>query len=81
MRKTEQLSLCWSDVDFKIGQIKVRESKAGKSRIIPMNDTLIETLRRLPRMLDNPYVFVGRLHGERMTDLPREWERYLEFLM
>jgi integrase len=78
MRKTEQLSLQWSDVDFKVGQVKVRESKAGKSRIIPMNDTLVETLRRLPRVLNNPYIFVGRADGERLTDLPREWERYIE---
>ena len=49
MRKTEQLSLKWSDVDFKVGQIKVREPKAGQSRIIPMNDTLVEAQRRLPK--------------------------------
>ena len=46
MRKTEQLSLKWSDVDFKVGQMKVREPKAGQSRIIPMNDTLVEAQRR-----------------------------------
>jgi integrase len=78
MRKTEQLSLQWSDIDFKVCQIKIRESKAGKSRIIPMNDTLVETLRRLPRTLNNPHVFVGRVDGERMTDLPREWEKYVQ---
>jgi integrase len=78
MRKTEQLLLQWSDIDFRMGQIKVRESKAGKSRIIPVNDTLIETLRRLPRTLNNPYVFAGRVEGERMTDLPREGEEYVK---
>jgi integrase len=77
MRKTEQLSLQWSDVDFRMGQIKVRESKAGKSRVIPMNETLSDTLRRLPRTLNNPFVFIGRIEGERMADLPREWEEYV----
>ncbi len=54
MRKGEQLSVKWSDVDFRLNQITVRESKNGRSRVIPMNDRVQETLRRLPRMINNP---------------------------
>jgi site-specific recombinase XerD len=60
LRKTEQLSLTWTDVDFKLGQITVRESKPGKSRVIPMNETVETVVSRLPRRIRNPFVFVGR---------------------
>jgi site-specific recombinase XerD len=77
LRKTEQLSLKWTDVDFKLGQITVRESKPGKSRVIPMNDTVETTLSRLPRRIRNPFVFVGRKAGGRLKDLPNDWEELL----
>lgn len=77
LRKTEQLSLKWTDIDFKLGQITVRESKPGKSRVIPMNETVEATLRNQPRRLRNPYVFVGRKAGGRLLDLPNDWEDWL----
>jgi len=77
LRKTEQLSLKWTDVDFKLGQITVRESKAGKSRVIPMNDTVETVLNRMPRRIRNPFVFVGRQPGGRLKDLPNDWEEFL----
>jgi integrase len=78
LRKTEELSLEWSDVDFKLGQITVRKSKSGKGRVIPLNNEVAEVLRLVPRHINNPYVFTGKKEQGRMTDLPREWERYLE---
>ncbi len=77
LRKTEQLSLKWADINFKLGQITVRESKPGKSRVVPMNKAVEETLRRLPRRINNPYVFVGRKPGGRLLDLPNKWENFL----
>ena len=77
LRKTEQLSLKWTDVDFKLGQITVRESKPGKSRVIPMNDIVETLLKRLPRRIHNPFVFVGRIAGGRLKDLPNDWEELL----
>jgi integrase len=38
MRRGEITSLTWSDVDFSRRVILVRQSKTGKSRLIPMND-------------------------------------------
>jgi len=35
-------------------------------------------LARIPRRIGNPYVFPGRLKGQRMTDLPKEWEQWLK---
>src|SRR5262249_41688396 len=79
LRKTEQLSLEWSDIDFHQQQIKVRKSKSGKSRIIPMTQGVTEALRELAkvRLIDNSFVFPGEKPGTSRTDLPKYWEDYL----
>src|SRR3972149_8993046 len=47
MRYGELLDLTWNDVDLDSGYIHVRQSKSGKSRKIPMNETVRETLIKL----------------------------------
>ncbi|MDE1161178.1 MAG: site-specific integrase [Acidobacteriaceae bacterium] len=41
MRKGEQYGLTWPDVDFRLKQIHVRESKNGMERYIPMLDEVV----------------------------------------
>jgi len=77
LRKTEQLSLKWQDVNFRQKVITVRDSKAGRARHVPMNQVVIDTLQRLPRLINNVYVFYGALEGERLKDLPKGWEECL----
>lgn len=92
LRKSEQLRIQWTDIDLGLGQITIREGKSGKSRIIPMNRTLKETLERIPKGINrirdkkgnlisrpNPYVFAsGRKPELPLNDLPREWEEHLK---
>jgi integrase len=64
MRRGEVLSLRWENVDFKRQQIQVVNGADGhtknyESRVIPMNRTVIDLLKRQPRRLDSPYVFWG----------------------
>src|SRR3989304_9613448 len=47
MRYGELLNLTWSDVEFDSGYIHVRQSKSGKSRKIPINETVRGTLIEL----------------------------------
>jgi integrase len=47
MRRGEILLLKWSEIDLSTGYIHVRKSKSGKSRKIPINETLRETLLEL----------------------------------
>ena len=49
LRKTEQLSLTWADVNFKAKIITIRQSKSGEPRLIPINSILEETLRKIPQ--------------------------------
>lgn len=62
MRKAEILSLKWENADFIKGFILIEESKSGKSRTIPMNALVFETLRGMEKHFD--YIFFNpRTHG------------------
>lgn len=69
MRKSEIFRLRWSDIDFQTGLITVQKSKSGKRRSIPMDDTLIETLRALPSRFAQGVVFPSKTTGEELTDV------------
>ena len=51
--------------------------KAGIGGQIPMSDTLRETLRRIPRRLDSPYVFPGKL-GKELVNIRRRFLKALD---
>lgn len=57
MRKGEIRKLEWSDVDFHTKVITIRESKSGRSRIIPIDNTLYKTLVNLPSRFKGGLVF------------------------
>jgi len=58
MRRGEILGLRWKDVDFVKGFILIGDSKSGKSRRIPMNALVFETLHEMNRkrefVFENP---------------------------
>ena len=49
MRKSEILTLRWLDVDFGANQIKIRKSKSGRMRFIPLHPDVLEVLKDLPK--------------------------------
>ncbi|MEO0140921.1 MAG: site-specific integrase, partial [candidate division WOR-3 bacterium] len=53
MRIGEIRALRWEDVDLERGIIRVRESKTGSARLIPLHDDLRKLLIQLPRGDDN----------------------------
>lgn len=59
MRKSEILNLKWNDISFKDNIIIVRNSKNNESRVIPMNSTVKETLKRRYHP-ENDYVFSNK---------------------
>jgi len=68
MRRGEIFDLQWIHVDLKNRFIEIIRTKNGDKRAIPINDTLLKTLYRLPRRIDSPYVFPGK-SGGRLTDI------------
>lgn len=62
MRLGELTAVEWKDIDFKRGILRVdnkkdHHTKNYRVRTIPMNEFLMQVLRKLPRRLDSSYVF------------------------
>jgi len=70
------LSLRWFDVDFELDQIRVRETKSGEERYIPMNRTLTDILAKVRVKSNSEYVFSKR-DGSRYKDIRRPFEKAL----
>lgn len=49
MRRGEILGLRWESVNFAQGSILIEDSKSGRSRKVPMNNLVAETLRQIER--------------------------------
>lgn len=69
LRKEEQFSLLWTDVDFRKREITVRKevAKNNRERKVPILPRTLDLLSGLPRHIRSPYVFVT-YQGERYSD-------------
>ena len=76
MRRGEIFNLKWDDIDFDYGFIEVLETKSGKSRRIPISETLMEVFNELPK--DSEYVFINKQTGEPYTDIHKSFTTALE---
>ena len=54
-RKTEILSLQWTDIDLEASELRLRESKTGP-RAVPLSRPAAKVLSELPRVPGNPWV-------------------------
>lgn len=59
MRKSEILSLKWSQIDFRQGFIDILKSKSGKERKIPISTKLDKVLRSLYAVSNSDFVFTN----------------------
>ena len=75
MRRGEILSLQWNSVDLKHGFILLGKTKNGDRREIPINETLRNTFKALPRRLDIPYVFYDQKTGKPYNDIGTAFNR------
>jgi|SRR3989339_21132 len=57
LRRSELLNLTWADIDFDRHLIRVRQSKTGEPRYIPINNLLTETLQDVTKRINSPYIF------------------------
>jgi integrase len=78
LRRMELFRLQWDDINLQQRFLRVREAKSGEGRNVPLNDVALLTLQRLPRRIDNPFVFPGEKSGEHRTDVPKSWEEFLK---
>lgn len=82
MRLGEITALEWKDIDLKrrilrVDNKKEHHTKNYQPRVIPMNDMLMTTLKRVPRRLDSPHVF-QRKNGEKFRKMRTGFENALK---
>ena len=75
MRKSEILGLKWIDINLRERFIELVDQKNGERSTVPLNQTVIDTLRTIPRRLDSDYVFTGAIPGQPFSDLKRQFEK------
>lgn len=85
MRKGEILGLKWDDVDLVHGFILLQITKNGERREIPINNTLLATLKDLfkgtverPRRIDIPYVFYDKRTDGRYNNVQKSFNKAMK---
>ncbi len=60
MRVSELINLRWTDINFEVQQIKVKESKNFTQRYVPMNNTVINALELLDKSDEKVFPYKSR---------------------
>ena len=58
-RRSEVLTLRWTDVDLEAGELRLADAKTGP-RAVQLSPTAVRLLETLPRRTDSPWVFPGK---------------------
>jgi integrase len=72
-RRGEALALKWRDVEDKA--VTFRNTKAGTDHTVPLSAYAAQLLKALPRLVNNPHVFVSRQHGKALTEPSKAWQK------
>jgi integrase len=75
LRRSELLQLTWKDVDFDRREIRLADTKAGRSHTVALSAAAVEVLRELPRQLGSAHVFPGRVEGQPLVNIAKSWRR------
>jgi integrase len=78
MRKGELMGLTWADVDMPGGRITLHETKNNERRVVPLVGHAVTAIRTLPRRIDTPLLFPGKVKRDRPIDLRAPWEAALK---
>ncbi|WP_338608078.1 tyrosine-type recombinase/integrase [Pelagibacterium nitratireducens] len=70
-RTSETLNAKWSEIDFaeRVWHIPAERMKAGQPHSVPLSNTAIELLSKLPRMEENPYIFPGSKKNRPLSNM------------
>ena len=77
MRQGEILHLKWSDVDLEAGFVHIPDSKSGRRRDVPLNQTALSVLKELEPGPPQALVFATST-GRPYTNLRRDFKKALE---
>lgn len=54
----------WTDINWEEQSLSIPHTKNGTSHTIYLSDYMIDILRSIPRVTNNPYIFAGRKRGK-----------------
>lgn len=69
LRRGEQLSLKWNEVDLLRRELKLFVTKSTVPRIVPLSDRALQILDQLPRVPGSPFVFTNLKTGTRYVSI------------
>jgi integrase len=73
-RLSEIQKLKWDYVDFDAGVLRLPDSKTGP-KLVAVGQAVIDVLKTIPKIKDNPYVITGQVEGQHLTDMQKPWRR------
>ena len=73
-RVGEVLTLRWSDVDRKAGELRLRDAKTG-ARMVPLTPAALEVLAGVKRVRRSPWLFPGRRPDRHLSNISPYWHR------
>jgi integrase len=79
-RRSEALALKRADCVLPEGKgatgtATFRDTKSGGNHTVALSAYAVALLRDLPEIADNPYVFVGHVHGTHLQSPAKAWQR------
>ncbi len=77
-RRNELLEARWADVDFERRELRIGDTKAGRTHHIPLSEPAMAVLSNLPRLEGNPFIFPGRKEGTHLVNIGKTWRRIRE---
>lgn len=75
MRRSELLTLKWTDVDLERREIRLGDTKQDKPHYVPLAPPVVEILESVPRQDGNPHVLCGQKQGHHLVNIDKAWRR------
>jgi integrase len=77
-RKQELLRARWQDVDAARAVLRLPDTKNGDPHEVPLSPPAIALLEAVPRQINSPYLFPGRVAGKPLESIQGPWDRVRE---
>ena len=74
-RRNELLETKWEHVDLDERNLELLDTKNGTDHTVPLSPPAVQLFNELPRQHGNPWVFCGRVDGDRIKEVNRQWRR------
>ena len=78
VRRSELQSMKWEDLDLINATWHIPTTKAGRSHLLPLPLSAVETIKGTPRLLDSPWVFPSNSKTGHLVEPKSAWARIKE---